>query len=269
MSQTMFIIPASLHACNCFLKLNSQVCFSEKRRSFGPIFCLFLTSLWCVQSTPPHNSSAGKSASLQLCHKQSGLITGYTLLHLPGLSAACTCACVCLLVDVFSSCSVGVYDDFVCAQWVASTLRWIAVRVRHFEALTWWMSSVIRQVVDVPKACDLAKSGATVKSREVLLSAWYLNTAHSTNYHPVRHKHVRRIATLCVWLFEGHDDHNQPCVGERAIPWIECNRRGELRASCSLCKQITGWQSWDPLRVPQHGCRYVVCKTSMSLMNYT
>lgn len=74
---------------------------------------------------------------------------------------------------------------------------------------------------------------------------------------------------LCLCLFEGHDEHNQPRVRERAIPGIECNWWGELWAGCSVYKQITGWHSRDPLRAAQHGCWYVVCKTSMSLMNYT
>lgn len=151
MHHRIFKIPASsLSARVRRLKLNSEVVLAVyfwRALEHAPIFCLSLTALWCVQS--PH-SSAGKSALLQPRHKQSALITHYTALHstpftcnIWGLRA---CAPVCLVLVK------AAYDDFVCAQWTVSVLRWIAVLPRCFQPLTRRMSSMVRRRVDVTRA---------------------------------------------------------------------------------------------------------------------
>lgn len=114
----------SMHAA--VLKLNSWVSFSEKRQSFGPIFCLSLTSLWCV--TPPlHIPQLGNQPYYSsVTNNQDSLLATHC-------SISCTvcgrhlCMCLHACQRVFFL-QRGVYDDFVCAQWVVSTLRWIAVR---------------------------------------------------------------------------------------------------------------------------------------------
>ena len=117
------------------------------------------------------------------------------------------------------------------------------------------------------RASNLSLSRPTVKFREGLSSAF---CRRPSDERPTNYLMCYRVPPLSVCAsFKGHDDHNQPHVGERAILEIECNWWRELWAGCSVCKQITGWLGWDPLRVTQHGCWYVVCKTSGPLMNYT
>lgn len=93
---------------------------------------------------------------------------------------------------------------------------------------------------------------------------------HSTNYLSTRHTHTNALLLLSVCVSLNDTMITTDLVSGRGTsPGNERNWWGELWAGCSLCKQITGWFGWDPLRAPQQGCRYVACKTSMSLMNYT
>ena len=96
------------------------------------------------------------------------------------------------------------------------------------------------------------------------------NVEHSTNYLPVRHKHVRRVATPSVYASLKDMMITTNLVSGRG-PFQELSVIGD--ESCelvALCvSRLQAGIVEDPLRAAQHGCWYVVCKTSMSLMNYT
>lgn len=143
----------------------------EEHWSFGPILCLFLTALWCVQS--PH-SSTGKSALLQPVRNNQRSLPTTQLYILP------------------------IYLQCLACGIVYSPVWWVCC----WSLFSLW--DKLRSDVVSLKPPDLAVNWATVKSRKVLLSSSCSGVEHWNNYFPLRHKHIWHIAILP----EAHDDHN-------------------------------------------------------------
>lgn len=119
---------------------------------------------------------------------------------------------------------------------------------------------------------NLAQGRATVKFADMLLSACCgaptLSTQPITSPSDINMYAVLLLSSVSASLKDMMITTN--LMSGRG-PFQELSVIGE--ESCelvALCvSRLQAGIVEDPLRAAQHGCWYVVCKTSMSLMNYT
>lgn len=205
---------------------------SEKRRGMRP----FSVFSWqpCDVYRVPIPQLGNQPYHSPVTNNQHSLPTTehYALRHLPAVSTAClSCFNACVLVR-------SAYDGFACAQWIVSTLRWIAAQFS------------VPNLANEPYGetrCSCCRGPLTLRQED------QLSNPNGAFYPPITSPPYIDTYAVLPTLFISASLKDmmitiKPCVRQRAIPRLECNCGGEVWAGCFVCKQITGWHRWAPPR---------------------